>query len=210
MRDTLYPRLIKYTDRFADRFAEIPEDRKKDLKKVADFISAKVIKRLPARIIFICTHNSRRSHMGQIWATTAAFFYGIPGVETYSGGTKATAFNPNAVIAMQQAGFRITSDGKSVNPEYSVSFKDGYPAMKVFSKKYDNRINPVDDFCAVMTCSEADANCPFIPGAALRVPVTYEDPKEFDGSENESTAYKERCFQIGVEMFYLFDQVKTE
>ena len=202
--------LAKYTERFQGHFAEIPEGRKGDLEKVANFISARIKKGLPARVIFICTHNSRRSHMGQIWAATAAYFYGIPGMEAYSGGTEATAFNPNAVIAMRQAGFNIASGGKSENPEYSVSFADSHPAMKVFSKKYDDRVNPVGDFCAVMTCSEADANCPFIPGAALRVPITYEDPKEFDGTERESTAYKERCFQIGVEMFYLFHQVKVD
>ena len=60
-----------------------------------------------------------------------------------------------------------------------------------------------------MTCSDTDQNCPFIPGASLRIPITYEDPKEADGTDYESVRYDERCKQIATEMFYLMSQVNA-
>lgn len=199
----LFPDLAQYTSDFRSHFKQIPPKRTHDLEKVADFIIARIREGEEALLIFICTHNSRRSHMAQIWAQTAAYHFGVAHVRTFSGGTEATAFNPNAVAAMRQAGFRITSDGKLTNPVYTVSFAEDQPPMTIFSKKYDDARNPSDDLCAVMTCSDADEKCPYIPGAAFRIPITYEDPKAFDDTEWKEKAYRERCFQIGVEMFYL-------
>jgi len=210
LRKRLYPALAKYVESFPAQLKNIPDNRKRDLERVADFISTRIEEKVPARIIFICTHNSRRSHMAQIWAAAAAYYYGKPNIETYSGGTEATAFNPKAVETMRQAGFNISSPGTGKNPVYSVRFAEDCQAIKVFSKKIDDSVNPTKDFCAVMTCSEADNNCPYIPGATLRVPITYEDPKVFDHTGKESQAYRERCLQIGSEMFYLFGQVKQE
>ena len=53
-----------------------------------------------------------------------------------------------------------------------------------------------------MTCSDADENCPFIPGAEMRLPLTYEDPKEADDKPEERAVYDERVRQIGREIFY--------
>ena len=106
-------------------------------------------------------------------------------------------------------GFKISSDGNDKNPVYTVKYADNAQSMYVFSKKYDNEVNPKQDFCAIMTCSDADENCPFIPGASLRIPITYEDPKNYDNTDKQDQAYEERCFQIGVEMFYLFNKVKA-
>lgn len=160
-------------------------------------------------LTFICTHNSRRSHFGQIWAAVAAAWYGVKGVKTYSGGTEATAFNPRAVAALERAGFHIENPGGE-NPVYRVSFSENEPALDCFSKRYDHSGNPSENFAAVMTCSEADEHCPVIPGATLRVPLTYEDPKEADGTPEETARYDERCRQIAVEMFFLFSQVKLK
>ena len=205
----LYPALQQYAGSFISKFDHIPEKRNRDLSKVADYISDHLARNTPAKLTFICTHNSRRSHMGQIWAQAAAFYYGIEDIRTFSGGTEATAFNPNAVKAMADAGFEIKSDGKPDNPVYEVRFAHGQAPMQVFSKKYDDEVNPQVDFCAIMTCSDADENCPFIPGATLRIPVTYEDPKAYDHTPGEAKAYAERCYQIGTEMFYIFYKVSN-
>lgn len=204
----LYPALQQYAGSFMPDFIHIPENRKIDLTKVADYIANHLTDNNEAKLTFICTHNSRRSHMGQIWAQTAAYYFGITGVRTYSGGTEATAFNPNAVKAMADAGFIIKSDGNPDNPVYNISFASDQEPIKVFSKKYDNESNPREDFCAIMTCSDADENCPFIPGATLRIPITYEDPKAYDNTPDQAKAYADRCYQIGTEMFYIFDKVK--
>ena len=55
--------------------------------------------------IVICTHNSRRSHLGQLWLAIGADFFELPQLETFSGGTEATAFNPRAVAALHRVGF---------------------------------------------------------------------------------------------------------
>ena len=204
----LYPALQQYAGSFMAEFDHIPGGRKEDLIKVADFISDQLANDSLAKLTFICTHNSRRSHMGQIWAQTAAYYFGIMGIETFSGGTEATAFNPNAVKAMADAGFEIQSDGNPENPVYNVSYASDQPPMQVFSKKFDDETNPGEKFCAIMTCSDADENCPFIPGATLRIPITYEDPKAYDNTPDKAKAYAERCYQIGTEMFFIFDKVK--
>jgi len=187
-------------------FDEIPSDRKKLLSEVADFISQELDENGTVKLNFICTHNSRRSHLAQIWTQTAAAYNNIDGVETFSGGTEATAFNPRAVAAIERAGFEVENPGGK-NPEYRIQFDEDAEPMVCFSKTFDDPANPSKDFAAIMTCSDADANCPFVPGATFRKPVTYNDPKEADGTVKEQEIYDERCMQIGTEMFYMMHQL---
>ena len=200
-------KLASYTGILVDEFDRIPDERKKVLRELADFVSEEIEKKRVARLVFICTHNSRRSHFGQVWAKTAAFYYGTGNVETYSGGTEATAFNPRAVNALKDAGFEIGISLAGDNPVYEISFSDSAPEILAWSKKYDSVDNPHQDFCSIMTCSQADAECPYIPGATLRISLPYEDPKLYDGTERETEAYSERCREIALEMFYLFSKV---
>ena len=159
-----------------------------------------------AELTFICTHNSRRSQMAQLWASAAAAQFGIDGVRAYSGGTEVTAFNPRAVAAMGRAGFVIDDPGGE-NPHYRVTHAAESPTMECFSKTYDDPVNPSTGFAAVMTCSDADASCPVVPGAELRARVQYDDPKSADGSPEEASTYDARCLQIATEMLYLFSRV---
>ncbi|GAB1443153.1 protein-tyrosine-phosphatase [Ignavibacteriales bacterium] len=184
----------------------IPSERVDLLNKFAQYIADKRIKGLPVNLIFICTHNSRRSHLSQIWAQFFAGFYGLQEVYCFSGGTEATAFNPRAVKCLKNQGFKITAGGDQTNPLYSVSFSDEYQPINCFSKVYDHHENPQKDFAAVMTCSDADEACPFIPGAEKRFPVRYEDPKKFDDTPLEEEKYSERSIQIASEMDYLFSK----
>jgi arsenate reductase len=143
-----------------------------------------------------------------LWAQAAAHYYQIPNVFCFSGGTEATAFNPRAVLAMQNAGFAIEASNKANNPIYDVKFANDAMALQVFSKKYDDAVNPVNSFAAVMTCSHADENCPFIPGAEKRFALTYDDPKAFDDTSLEKEKYKERVEQIGREILFIFSNIK--
>jgi arsenate reductase len=190
-------------------FDEIPAERKKKLKELAAYVQSRIEADETARLTFICTHNSRRSHMAQIWAQTATAYYSVPHVETYSGGTEATAFNPRAVAALQRAGFDITKTSDDPNPVYHVRFNTDAAPMKAFSKTYNDEPNPKDGFCAVMTCADADKNCPLVLGATERFAIPYVDPKAHDNTDSETAAYDERCRQISCEMLYLFSLVNA-
>lgn len=206
---TFYAPVSKNIEAFTKEFDQIPEDRKKALKKLALFVESKVKAGEKAELIFICTHNSRRSHISQIWAQTAAAYYGIANVIAYSGGTETTAFNPRAVKAMEEAGFKIAKTTEGKNPVYEVRFADDATGIKAFSKKYDGEGNPKNGFGAVMTCSQADQNCPLVSGATVRIAIPYDDPKDFDGMPEEATKYTERVHQIGREVLYAFSLIKA-
>jgi protein-tyrosine-phosphatase len=200
--------LREYVEARAAEFEQIPEERREQLAEIAVFVRARVKSNQPALLTFICTHNSRRSHLAQIWAKVAATYYGVPHVETFSGGTEATAFNPRAISALKRAGFAIsTSEPDKSNPHYQVCFHDSSPTMECFSKVYNEDPNPKRDFCAVMTCSQADQSCPLVAGAAMRIAIPYEDPKAFDSTPEETEKYDDRCKQIAREMLYIFSKV---
>jgi arsenate reductase (thioredoxin) len=207
-QSNFFPELQSYIASLLPEMDNIRPERKELLRGLARFVESKIGAGEPIQLTFICTHNSRRSHFGQIWAAVAAAWYGIADVHTFSGGTEATAFNPRAVAAVQQAGFRVENPGGD-NPHYMVRFSEAGPALECFSKTFDDPHNPSRHFAAVMTCSDADENCPFIPGAAYRAPVTYEDPKEADGTPQEAARYAERCRQVATELLYVFSQMKT-
>jgi arsenate reductase len=212
MRDrvNLLLELHAYVEALLPTLAAIPEDRRATLERLAAFVRDRRATGQPARLMFICTHNSRRSHMSEVWAATAAAWYGIEGVETYSGGTEATAFNPRAVAAMRRAGFDIDeAPANVINPHYAVRFALDRPALEVFSKAFDVDSNPSSDFAAIMNCSDADEACPFVRGAVLRSSLPYEDPKSADDTPNESERYDQRAQQIAREMFYLCSRVRT-
>lgn len=196
----LYSDLQVYVRTLIEEEHLIPPDRQQALAKLASYISDKE-KGESIALNFICTHNSRRSHLAQIWAAVAAAFYGLAAIKTFSGGTEATTFNPRAVAAMVRAGFKIKNPGGG-NPHYQVSYAEEGAPLECFSKVYDDSFNPKDKFAAIMTCSDADENCPFIPGAEMRLALTYEDPKAADDTPEEAQRYDERVKQIGREIFY--------
>ncbi|HEY5750837.1 MAG TPA: protein-tyrosine-phosphatase [Chryseolinea sp.] len=190
-------------------FDQIPAERKKILSQLTAFVQDKIDAGNKAYLNFICTHNSRRSHLSQIWAQTAAHGYGVSNVVCFSGGTEATAFNPRAVKAMQDAGFSISKFANGENPVYDVKFSPDAPGIRAFSKKYDDPFNQSTNFAAVMTCSHADENCPLVLGATARIALTYDDPKNFDGTPQEAAKYAERVHEIGREILYAFSQIKV-
>jgi arsenate reductase len=187
----------------------ITEDRKLILQPLIDFIKDKVTQEKEIRINFICTHNSRRSHLTQIWAQTMAVYFNLQTVKTYSGGTEATAMFPKVAETLINMGFKIDKIATQENPIYSIKFNDNSHPIIGFSKKYDDDFNPKTAYAAVMTCSQADKGCPFVAGTEKRITITYEDPKLFDGKENQSEKYTERSLQIATEMFYVFSKVKN-
>ncbi|WP_452601605.1 arsenate-mycothiol transferase ArsC [Pontimicrobium sp. MEBiC06410] len=184
----------------------ITDERKQVLQPLIDFIKDKIASNQAIRINFICTHNSRRSHLSQIWAQTIAAHFNIKDVFCYSGGTESTALFPMVAKTLEQTGFKVETIAEGNNPIYSIKYTDNAHPIIGFSKELDNNFNPKSEFAAVMTCSQADGGCPFIVGAEKRIPITFEDPKAFDNTPQQAEKYKERSLQIATEMFYVFSK----
>ena len=206
MKKTLFPEIENVIENFD--FNTISSDRKTILQTLIDFIQNKVNQNESVSLNFICTHNSRRSHLSQIWAQTAAAYYQISNVYSYSGGTEATAMFPKVAETLQNQGFQIQQLSQEKNPVYAVKLGGSLHPVIGFSKRFDDDFNPQNGFAAIMTCSQADGGCPFIAGAEKRIPITFEDPKISDGTPQQKETYLERSLQIGTEMFYVFSQIK--
>ena len=187
----------------------VSEERKEVLQPLIDYIQNKVNHQEEVRLNFICTHNSRRSHLSQIWAQTMAFHFNIKNVFCYSGGTEATAMFPKVAETLTNQGFQIQQLSNTSNPVYAVKFDTNEAAILCFSKTFDDAFNPSSEFAAIMTCSSADAGCPFIVGAEKRFPIRYEDPKVFDGTELMDVKYAERSIEIASEMYFVFSKINN-
>ena len=201
----LFPEIQAYFDSLD--IQAIPENRRAVLTELREYIRDKSERTEPVNLTFICTHNSRRSHLGQVWAQVAATYYGFGQVATYSGGTETTACNPRTIAALERAGLHCVQSTEGENPVYEIRFGEVQPPIVAFSKVYDQSPNPAAHFAAIMTCSHADENCPYIPGADVRLPITYLDPKEADDTPAERGTYDARCRQIAAEMKYVFSRV---
>jgi len=186
----------------------ISTERKTILQPLIDFIQAKVSSQEEIRLNLICTHNSRRSHLSQVWAQTAAAYFNIKNVFCYSGGTEATALFPMAAKTLEKSGFKIKTISEGGNPIYAIKYSENEHPIIGFSKTYDDDFNPQSEFAAILTCSQADGGCPFIAGAEKRIPITFEDPKAFDNTPQQVEKYQERSLQIASEMLYVFSQIK--
>lgn len=187
----------------------ISEERKAILQPFIDFIQLKASKSQEIRINFICTHNSRRSHLSQVWAQTMANYFNVKNVFCYSGGTEATALFPMVAETLENSGFLIRTISEGNNPIYSIKYANNEHPIIGFSKKLDDDFNPKSGFAAIMTCDSANEACPFVPGAETRIPITYADPKAFDNTPQQAEKYKERSLQIAAEMFCVFSQIRS-
>ncbi|REJ98509.1 MAG: protein-tyrosine-phosphatase [Planctomycetota bacterium] len=196
-----------YVRGVVDSIDSLPAERKDKLSRVAEYIAARVADGETAKLVFICTHNSRRSHLSQIWCQTAAAYYGVPRVATYSGGTEATACNIRTIRALRRAGLSAVASTEGENPVYLVQYSELRPPIRAYSKVYSQEGNPTSEFAAMMCCSDADRECPDVAGADGRFPLHYEDPKVADNTPEEAQRYDERSLEIAREMFFLMAEV---
>jgi arsenate reductase (thioredoxin) len=200
--------LESYVQEREQEFATIPEERRVKLEKLAEFVAECRAKGEPAKLTFICTHNSRRSHFAQVWSGLAAARHGLDHVQTYSGGTETTAMNERSVAALQRAGWLVEGTPVGPNPRYRIRPHEAANGWECYSKVFDQPPNPTRGFCAVMTCSDADESCPSVVGALRRVAIPYEDPRHRDGQSDEADAYDATSRQIAREMLYVFSRVQ--
>ncbi len=203
----MFPKIKSTIDQVS--FETISEERKQVLAPLIQFIQSKVNNELTIRLNFICTHNSRRSHLSQVWAQTAAAYHNIKNVFCYSGGTEATALFPKVAETLVNTGFEVKIINKGDNPIYAIKYNTNDHPVIGFSKSYEDDFNPQSEFAAILTCSQADGGCPFIAGAEKRIPITFDDPKAFDNTPLQTEKYQERSIQIATEFLYVFSQIKS-
>lgn len=186
----------------------ISEERKKQLQLFTDYIQCKVNEHQPILLNFICTHNSRRSHLSQIWAKVMADYFSLTQVQSYSGGTEATAIYPQVLKTLEQQGFKVLQLSADENPVYALKYAEDALPIIGFSKAFHHPYNPSEKFCAVMTCTSADADCPYVSGADKRASLAFEDPKMYDGTEQMESEYLEKSREIASEMYWVFSQIQ--
>ena len=201
----MYPDLLKTVELISN--ISVSEERNEVLQPLIDYIQNKVTANQEIRLNFICTHNSRRSHLSQIWAQTMAFQFKIDKVFCYSGGTEATAMFPKVAETLVNQGFQIQKLSQDNNPVYAVKLDENQAPIICFSKTYSDDFNPKNNFGAIMTCNNADEGCPMVFGAEARFPIKYNDPKAFDGTDLMNEKYAERSLEIASEMYFVFSQI---
>jgi len=196
---------------FIEAFKElkIDDNRKELLSRIALFIVSELNDNNPVYLNFICTHNSRRSQLSQIWSSFATHYFKFNNIESFSGGTSVTAFFRNTVKTLQEVGFQFQIlEFSHSNPVYKIGYENCTNPIIGFSKIYDDEHNK-KPFIAITTCSNADENCPFIPEAVQRFHLPFNDPKKFDGTSVQAEKYLEASKQIAGEMHYLFKMIKN-
>lgn len=205
-KSTLFPEISAFINSLD--VSTISEERKKTLQPLIDFVQSKVSHQETVAINFICTHNSRRSHLSQVWAQTIAYSLGIQNIICYSGGTEATAMFPMAAKTLENSGFQIQTLSEGKNPVYAIKYAENEHPIIGFSKKLDDDFNPKTGFAAIMTCDSANEACPFVVGAEKRIPITFLDPKAFDNTPQQAEKYQERSVQIATEMLFVFSKIQ--
>lgn len=206
---TILPSLTLYCQELEQNFNQITPARKQDLLNLSNYLITQIQEGKTPSVTVICTHNSRRSHLAQLWLAIASDYYQTHKISTFSGGTEISAFNPRTVAALQKIGLKITSKNLSVaNPVYEVCWSDQMAPYLAFSKQYSDAPNPQKDFLALMVCSHADVHCPIVTGSTRKLALPYQDPKAFDDTDLEASEYTKTCALIGLEMLFVLKQLQ--
>lgn len=187
--------------------ADLEKNRKEKLIELAQTIRNTYKNENNVKIIFICTHNSRRSQFSHAWAYVSSLYFKLDFIKPFSGGTEIDTVNLNVINSLISSGLKIEKTHKGKAIYLLKSFKKD-KGINLYSKVYNSKLNPSKHFIAIMTCSDADQMCPVIKGAEKKVSLPYSDPRVSDNTGLEKEVYNQTCSIIAKEMFYLMKQVK--
>ena len=76
---------------------KIPLQRKNSLNTIISELKKNNDLNLSSKLNFICTHNSRRSQLCQIWSEIIFNYYGFTRIHSFSGGTEVTNVNKRII-----------------------------------------------------------------------------------------------------------------
>jgi len=204
----MFEKILETIQTFSEE--NISSERKAVLQPLVQYIQSKKDRKEAVRFNFICTHNSRRSHLSQIWAQTMASYFHQSNVVCYSGGTEATAMFPKIAETLHAQGFHIHTIAATENPVYTIKFAADEAPLICFSKTYNHPFNPEHSYAAILTCDSANEACPIVLGAEARFAVMYKDPKAYDHTEFQDEKYREKSLEIAQEMWWIFKTVAEE
>ena len=196
---TLYVRKVEASQ------DQLTADRRELLLPIFDFCASR--KGQSINLVFICTHNSRRSHLAHVWADLFSKYFKLDNINCYSSGTEATAIYFQSKESLERSGFQFNKIENGANPKYMINAGFEKQIGPIYSKSIDDLDTNGERFVAIMVCDHADQNCPFIPEAEQRYSLPYRDPKEFDTTPTVTDKYDERSFQISQEMYFLMKQI---
>ncbi len=67
--------LAHYCSSLSSEFNQIPAERKEYLNELVSYIAEQQKAQKVINLVFVCTSNSRRSHMAQVWSQIASYYY---------------------------------------------------------------------------------------------------------------------------------------
>ena len=111
------------------------------------------------RVLFVCTHNSARSHMAEAMLNR----WGGDRYQAFSAGTEATGIKPETYRVMDEIGIDLAGHRSKTIDEF--------------------RGQPFEWFITV--CDEAQQNCPVLPGVGHVAHWSIEDPSTATGTPEE-------------------------
>lgn len=204
----LYPILNEYVRDFPKEFRKIPEDRRYRLNEIAYYLEEQEVSNAPWQLIFISTNQTSVSQMAQVWSKVAAYYFGFPKFQSFSGGINPLEISMNSIVTMEKAGFIVYKSDIGGIDVYRVKYSYNLKPIVAFPKKIRHLKNPGDNFMAVLVDENADINITKIKGTYNRLLLNYNDPVGYEGSDLEDQIYEESCRKVAVEMFYVFSQLR--
>lgn len=207
--DVFYPQLRTLVEAAHSNSLLITAERKKQLQPVVSYLKQTIAIGQSPQLLFVCTENSRRSMLAQVWSEIAAEYFDVKDFGAHSAGSKATALHPNTLAALKRSGLQISVLSEGSNPRYSTAVSESRPPLLLYSKEVNDAALPEKNFAAVMVCVDDAEACPFISNASARIPLPYSDPKKFDGTNEMESAYDRCSLQIAAEMMWVMEQVKS-
>ena len=180
--------LDKYIDNLDDII--LRDYQKRRVKKISEELRGEI--NSCNKIVFICTHNSRRSQLCEVWGSILSKRFNLD-LSFFSAGTEKTEVCGEAIKSLERAGIEIGIGGK---------IKLMHNQIELHSKTLDEIKE--DEFIAIMTCSDAEKNCPVEPRSKKNIKLFYDDPKKYDGTIEASVEYDKTCRLIASELNAIF------
>lgn len=136
-------------------------------------LQAETLPDSPARVLFLCTHNSARSQMAEGLLRT----FGSDKVEVFSAGSEPTTIHPLAIKAMAHIG---------------VDLHEHRP------KHFDEFAGQTFDYI-ITVCDRVRELCPVFPGDPKQIHWSFSDPAAIEGNQQtQEKGFAETAQQLKI------------